>query len=127
MNNQSFEEFLFSKGYKKYVILNGEYVLNENAYISSMGHCTLYYINGDNRIEYGFLPATNGVEPPPFWAFPLPKIIESGILRNTNSTYGKIHQVHQLFDNETIYKAMYDKSIVLNLDTKQVEICTQIQ
>ena len=86
-----------------------------------MGHCTFYYLKGENRIEYGFLPATNGIEPPPFWAFPLPKIIEGGILRNTNSIYGKIHQVHQLFDNETIYKAMYDKSIVLNLDNKQIE------
>lgn len=119
---ESFEDFLFSKGYKKCVRLNGEYVFNENANISSMGHCTLYYINGDNRIEYGFLPATNAIEPPPFWAFPLPGIIEGGVLLNTNSRYGKIHQAHQLFDNETIYKAMYDKSIVLNLDTKQVEI-----
>lgn len=120
MNKQSFEDFLFSKGYKKYVRLNGEYVLSNSENISSMGHCTFYYIKGEDRIEYGFLPATKEIEPPPFWAFPLPKIIEGGILRNKNSTYGKIHQVHQLFDNETIYKAMYDKSIVLNLDTKQV-------
>jgi hypothetical protein len=124
MKKQSFEDFIFSKGYKKYVRVKGNLQLaNNNDNISSLGYCTFYYKkdNDSNIIEYGFLPATNGVEPPPFWAQPLPKIIVGGIVKSRNNTYLKIHDVHKVFSNEVIYQAMYDKTIILNLDTQSVQ------
>jgi hypothetical protein len=124
MKKQSFEDFLFSKGYKKYIKVKGNLQLASNTEnISSLGYCTFYYKkdNDNNIIEYGFLPATNEVEPPPFWAHPLPKIIVDGVVKSINNTYLKIHDVHKVFSNEAIYNAMYDKTIILNLDTESVQ------
>ncbi len=111
-----FEKYLIGKGYKMYNYRKGSFVRTDKHRVSSMDNLYMHYVlneDFDNYITFGLHEAGY----PPTLMHPRPNL-------STQYKEGRIEEVRDkdmiraltIIDYDTIYKALFDRSIVLDID-----------
>lgn len=153
MNKQSFEDFLFSKGYKKYVLVmvNKKWTFKPftNEIVSSLSNLDYRYIhesdpiidkiNNNTPITEGGITfedrkgeicwGLNELGKPPVLIYPRPRIIVKRLDENGHEIYEDQRRDDSMFiaakekTNEEIFEAMFDRTIIFEFDLTK-NICT---